>query len=113
MGTGGLNSRVGLSGEPEAVGLPAAIGGVGSHFTQGSGVSATSASWDSEASFTAVAAGYRHSCGLRTDGSITCWGDDEFGQASPPSGSFTAVTAGGHHSCGLRTDGTITCWGHT
>ena len=59
----------------------------------------------------AVAAGTDHSCGLRTDGTITCWGDNILGQANAPSGTFSAVTAGGHRTCGLSTGGTVTCWG--
>ena len=56
--------------------------------------------------------GWRHSCGLRTDGTITCWGwNEDSGQATAPAGQFSAVSAGRRHSCGLRTDGTITCWG--
>ena len=62
--------------------------------------------------FKAVAAGGLHSCGLRTDNTITCWGHNIYGQADAPSGSFKAVTAGGGHSCGLRTDDTIVCWGY-
>ena len=58
-----------------------------------------------------VDAGEHHSCGVRTDGTITCWGDNEFGQAASPDGTFTMVDAGEHHSCGIRPDGTITCWG--
>ena len=50
-------------------------------------------------------------CGLKTDATITCWGDNDYGQADAPDGTFTAVTAGGVHTCGLRTDATITCWG--
>ncbi|WP_419838946.1 RCC1 domain-containing protein [Candidatus Poriferisodalis sp.] len=61
--------------------------------------------------FTAVSADWWHSCGLRPDGTVTCWGWNEHGQADAPSGSFTAVSAGGLHSCGLRPDGTVTCWG--
>ena len=52
-----------------------------------------------------------HTCGLRTNGAITCWGDNEQGQTDAPAGSFTAVSAGGAHTCGLRTNGAITCWG--
>ena len=63
------------------------------------------------AQFTAVAAGGLHSCGLRTDGTITCWGANHQGQASPPRGRFTAVAAGLGHSCALGTDPTIICWG--
>ncbi len=61
--------------------------------------------------FTAVAAGDEHSCGLRTDQTIACWGSNNYGESNPPPGRFTAVSAGGGHSCGLRTDNTITCWG--
>ena len=61
-----------------------------------------------------LSAGGAHSCGLRTDGTLACWGLNNAGQASPPTGSFTAVTAGeAAHSCGLRTDGTLACWGVT
>ena len=67
--------------------------------------------------FSAVSVGGLHSCGLRTGGTIECWGlnidadGNEFGQAEPPSGTFVAVSAGWLHSCGVRTDGTIQCWG--
>ena len=58
-----------------------------------------------------VSAGRWHSCGLRDDGTVTCWGHNDFGQTADPLGTFAAVSAGGEHSCGLRTDGTVTCWG--
>ena len=47
-----------------------------------------------------------------TDATITCWGNNNSGQAEAPSGTFSAVTAGWFHSCGLKTDATITCWGN-
>ena len=31
-------------------------------------------------SFKAVSAGGSHSCGLRTDNTITCWGSNQYGQ---------------------------------
>ena len=66
---------------------------------------------ESSALFEAVSVGGSHSCGLRTDGTIACWGDNSAGKADAPSGTFNAVSAGLDSSCGLRTDGTITCWG--
>ncbi len=61
--------------------------------------------------FTAVSAGDRHACALRTDGTIACWGDDEAGQAKPPPGQFVKVSAGSDHTCALAKDGRISCWG--
>ena len=55
-----------------------------------------------------VAAGAIHTCALRGDDTVTCWGDNEHGQTNAPSGTFDAVSAGRSHSCGLRTNG-ITC----
>ncbi len=56
-------------------------------------------------------AGNYHTCAVRTDGTVACWGWDEYGQSSPPSGMFTTVSAGDIHTCGIRTDGTVSCWG--
>lgn len=39
---------------------------------------------DRTGSFTAVSAGYWHSCGLRSDGPIVCWGSNDHGEATPP-----------------------------
>ena len=63
--------------------------------------------------FTSVTAGGLHSCGIRTDNTVTCWGNNGAGQADAPSGAFTSVTAGSSHSCGIRTDNTVTCWGNS
>ncbi|MGF1529652.1 MAG: RCC1 domain-containing protein [Candidatus Competibacterales bacterium] len=52
-----------------------------------------------------------HSCALQGDGSVRCWGNDEFGQASPPSGAFVQLSAGFTHTCGLRATGAAVCWG--
>ena len=61
--------------------------------------------------FTAVSAGYGHSCAVSRESTITCWGRNHYGQADAPSGRFTAVSASDAHSCAIRSDGTITCWG--
>ena len=61
----------------------------------------------------AVSSGGRHSCALhKTAGSILCWGDNEHGQASPPTtGSYTAIASGETHTCAIRSDGIVVCWG--
>ena len=61
--------------------------------------------------YTAVSSGHSFACGLRTDGTITCWGSSHSGRTDPPAGTFSAVSVGTMHSCGIRTDGTVTCWG--
>ena len=60
---------------------------------------------------TAISAGYHHTCALRTNGAIECWGANEYGQTDTPTGSYAAVSAGGWHTCALRTNGAIECWG--
>src|SRR6266581_308411 len=58
-----------------------------------------------------VSAGGYHSCALRTDGTVACWGLNRYGQATAPAGVFTQLSAGGSHTCGLKSDGTVACWG--
>ena len=52
-----------------------------------------------------------HTCEVRTNGTVTCWGKNDYGQASPPAGPFQSISVGNWHTCGLRADGTIACWG--
>ncbi len=59
-----------------------------------------------------VSAGAFHSCGVRTDGTVACWGYNADGRASPPAATFTQVSAGYGHTCGVRTDGSLACWGN-
>lgn len=61
--------------------------------------------------FTAVTVGWDHSCGIRRDGTVTCWGDNAEGQAAPPDGEFVALAAGRSHTCGIDTRQEIVCWG--
>ncbi|HRX70565.1 MAG TPA: DUF4214 domain-containing protein [Candidatus Competibacteraceae bacterium] len=65
----------------------------------------------STSTFTQVSAGGSHTCGVRTNDTVTCWGDNDYGQATPPDGTFTQVSAGSFHTCGVQTDGTVACWG--
>jgi len=72
-----------------------------------------------------VASGYRHSAGVRANGTAWCWGDGTNGRlgnntttnsSSPVSvvGGFTDwifVSAGSRHSIGLRSNGTLWGWG--
>ena len=58
-----------------------------------------------------VSAGREHSCGVKPDGSVICWGNNNERQAEAPAGTFTSVSAGWEHTCGVRTDGSVACWG--
>ena len=62
--------------------------------------------------YKAIAAGGDHSCAIRTDDTITCWGYNDFGQADAPEGTYKAISAGGVRTCAIRTDGTLACWGY-
>ena len=65
-----------------------------------------------DATFSQVSAGGAHTCGVKTDGTLACWGWNKYGRATPPAGSFSQVSAGGAYTCGLKTDGTVACWGN-
>ena len=63
--------------------------------------------------FSQLSAGSEHTCGVKTDGIVACWGADECGQATPPAGTFSQLSAGSEQTCGVTTDGTVACWGGT
>ena len=78
----------------------------------------------------AIATGKRHSCALREDGTIACWGmDNEFGLFGETESEFQetdfpvpiqvtditdamAIATGEEHSCALHQNGEISCWGY-
>ena len=76
-----------------------------------------------------------HGCAVTTDGGVTCWGLNNFGQLGSDTtevcdggttypcsttpvkmmalaSGITAVTAGTWHTCALTTAGGVKCWGH-
>lgn len=78
--------------------------------------------------FTSLAAGTSHTCGVDDLGAAHCWGANRFGQIGigetdglgdqhatpqPVTGglAFASLTLGDDHSCGLLGDGTAYCWG--
>jgi hypothetical protein len=59
-----------------------------------------------------ISAGGHHTCGIKSDGTVACWGNNAWGQTSPvPAGTFTQVSAGFYNTCGIKSDGTVACWG--
>lgn len=76
----------------------------------------------SDAVSVAVASGT--SCALRAGGTVSCWGNNDFGQLGNGSmlysslplpvanvTSATALTLGQHHGCALLVNGDVQCWG--
>ena len=63
-------------------------------------------------SFLAISPGSRHTCGLRTDNTILCWGSNSDGESTPPTGTaITDIAISSGYSCGLNAEGLIQCWG--
>ena len=73
---------------------------------------------------TSIALGGDYSCALLADGTMKCWGSNDYGQLGDGtttnstipvevSGITTAtsIAMGRVHSCALLTDGTVKCWG--
>jgi LPXTG-site transpeptidase (sortase) family protein len=61
-----------------------------------------------------IGSGSNHSCGLKADNSIVCWGYNFYGQLDvpDPNSNFKQLSIGTYHSCGLKNDGSIICWGY-
>jgi hypothetical protein len=51
-------------------------------------------------------------CGIRLDGSMSCWGDDYTGLIlSPPDGTYEEVSLHTFYACGARSNASAVCWG--
>ncbi len=61
--------------------------------------------------FIQVDSGFGHACGLHQNHTVTCWGDNTYGESTPPGDQFVQIGAGSVLTCGLRSDGRIICWG--
>lgn len=72
----------------------------------------------------AVDTGDGHTCAIRLDGTLWCWGrnsehelgDDPRIQVRAPIqvsdvGPWLSIAAGQHHSCGIKQDRSLWCWG--
>jgi len=79
---------------------------------------------DTAGQFTSVSAGYQHTCALKDDGTVWCWGEGHYGQLGNGANSeshvpvqatgitnATAVLAGQTFSCAILADESLSCWG--
>ena len=75
----------------------------------------------------AVSAGEDHTCAVKTDHTLWCWGNNDSGelgdggtttdsavpvQEHTHASDWAAVSAGGDHTCAVKTDHTLWCWGN-
>ena len=82
-----------------------------------------------------IAAGHYHTCVIRENGSIGCWGSNSHGQLGdgspydpsgdpgsghfnesrtvmlPPGRTAVSITAGDWHTCAILDNGSVACWG--
>jgi alpha-tubulin suppressor-like RCC1 family protein len=70
-----------------------------------------------DVTFTTIAVGEAHTCGLDVDGKAHCWGREycnqfDCGQLTAPTDvTFIAITAGFLEACAIRADNrTLMCW---
>ncbi len=83
--------------------------------------SSSLADWDN------LATGYNHSCAIKQDQTLHCWGDNQYGQLGQGTTSdsfiplpisagggnlWTDVATGNGHTCGIKDDATLWCWGN-
>eukprot|EP01065_Artemidia_motanka_P018831 TRINITY_DN2220_c0_g1_i4.p1 TRINITY_DN2220_c0_g1~~TRINITY_DN2220_c0_g1_i4.p1 ORF type:complete len:376 (+),score=86.90 TRINITY_DN2220_c0_g1_i4:88-1215(+) len=61
-----------------------------------------------------ISAGRRHSVVLVSDGSVRCWGGNQYGQSTTPAAAaqgVDSVSAGGMHTLAVMRDGSVIAWG--
>ena len=94
--------------------------------THAGGAEASHTRVNHRAHWAQMAIGGAHTCGIRTGGTLWCWGWNSDGQlgigghtdqdlprqvTTPAAGGWASVTAGGYYTCATRTGGTLWCWG--
>lgn len=64
--------------------------------------------------FTSVAVGNCHACGVRSNGTMYCWGLGTYRRTRPPlpNAGWAAVSISGDNTCGLRATGQVQCFGY-
>ena len=92
--------------------LTLAAAPTGSQPGQGGTPLSSSTFLSSASKYQAVDSGKNHTCGIKLDNTLECWGDNTQGQTNAPEGQFLSVSAGGVYSCGIDFENQLDCWGH-
>ena len=72
-----------------------------------------------------ISLGYTHTCALLDDGSLKCWGGNDYAQSGGTGANYLnptpvslgsgvkarAVSAGSEHTCAILENGKVQCWG--
>ncbi len=59
-----------------------------------------------------VIAGQYHTCAVKTDGTVVCWGFSSFMSIVPDGLNLvTQLSTTTHHTCARKSDATMVCWG--
>jgi alpha-tubulin suppressor-like RCC1 family protein len=107
-----------------AIGAPPATFDGGPSSSDGGAPVKADAGGGSSAGFAQVAAGSVSTCAVRLDGSLWCWGNNQYGELRMTGASarltpaqvspmgWSLVSAGQTHACGIRADATLSCWGN-
>ena len=61
--------------------------------------------------FVQVASAFYHTCGLKSDGTLACWGSTSGGRTPAPAGTYSALAINLNTSCAIGSGGALTCWG--
>ena len=59
-----------------------------------------------------IRTGIVHTCGLQTNGEVSCWGNDSYDRQAAPDVLMREIDINQNHGCGIGLDGMIYCWGN-
>jgi alpha-tubulin suppressor-like RCC1 family protein len=101
------------------------LGNGGTHYKS---TPTLTSSLGTERTAVAISSGYAHTCAVLDDASVSCWGQNGYGQLgdgttthrnTPTQTSSlgtgrtaVAISSGAFHTCAILDDGSVSCWGY-